>query len=210
MDMRMPVMDGIEASCRIRNPRSSVLRHDIPIIAVTANAMLSDRQNCLAAGMNDFVSKPIMKDILRDALEKWLPSGDGAMPAPASLIAPAETTESETKVFDPASVLSRLEGDNELVRIVFETFLADVPHQMEVLKELVDHGDHADIARLAHSIRGASANVGGASVQMVAARMEKAADAGDWLKVVSCMDELELQFNLLKNAIDANESVYTK
>jgi chemotaxis family two-component system sensor kinase Cph1 len=70
IDMRMPVMDGIEAARQIRNPRSKVLNHDIPIIALTANAMRSDRDSCLAAGMNDFVPKPIMKGVLRDALKQ--------------------------------------------------------------------------------------------------------------------------------------------
>jgi len=210
MDMRMPVMDGIAASRQIRNPQSAVLDHDIPIIALTANAMLSDRQNCLAAGMNDFVSKPIMKTVLLEALKKWLPSGVSSIQAVLPRLLPAKTEGDETKIFDLASVLSRLEGDNELVKLVFDTFLADVPHQVKALKELVNRGDHADIARQAHSIRGASANVGGESLRKVATQMEKAADAGDWLYVVNCMDELEIQFSLLKNAIDANDSVHTK
>jgi len=107
-------------------------------------------------------------------------------------------------------VLSRLEGDNELVQIVFETFLADIPHQIEALKEFVECGDHAGAARQAHSIRGASASVGGESLRMLAAQMEKAADAGDFHLVATYMDELELQFGLLKNAIEANVSVYRK
>jgi PAS domain S-box-containing protein len=74
MDISMPVMDGIEATRQIRNPQSAVLNHGVPIIAMTANAMQTDRENCLAAGMNDFVSKPVSMGHLRDALKKWLPA----------------------------------------------------------------------------------------------------------------------------------------
>jgi len=210
MDMRMPVMDGVEATRRIRNPQSEALHHDVPIIALTANAMQSDRLLCLAAGMNDFVTKPIFKGALHDVLRRWLPSGDSATPAASGTLVPAETSERKTKVFDPASVLSRLEGDKELVQIVFDAFLADAPHQLEVLKELVEHGDHAGTARQAHSIRGASASVGGESLRKLAADMEKAADADDWNFVLSRMDELELEFTLLRNAIEASGPVYTK
>jgi CheY-like chemotaxis protein/HPt (histidine-containing phosphotransfer) domain-containing protein len=210
MDMRMPVMDGVEATRQIRNPQSAVLNHDIPIIAMTANAMQSDRERCLAAGMNDFVSKPVSAAVLRDALKKWLPTGDSKIPATAGQLVSSRATKSETIVFDPASVLSRLEGDNELVHIVFESFLADVPRQIQALKDLVESRDDAGSARQAHAIRGASANVGGESLQKLAAEMEKAADAGDWRSVIARMDELELRFSLLKNAIEENDSVYRK
>jgi len=113
-------------------------------------------------------------------------------------------------VFDPAGVLSRLEGDDELAQLVFETFLADIPHQIEGLKELVKTGDHGGAARQAHSIRGASASVGGESLRKLATQMENAADAGDWHLVVSLMDELELQYALLKNAMEGSLFVHIK
>jgi CheY-like chemotaxis protein/HPt (histidine-containing phosphotransfer) domain-containing protein len=210
MDMRMPVMDGVEAARQIRNPQSAVLHHDIPIIALTANAMQSDRLNCLAAGMNDFVPKPIMQGVLRDVLQKWLPAGDSETPNAANPFKPVQMNEKDVKVFDPVSVWSRLEGDNELVKIVFEAFLADIPSQIEALKELVKRGDRAGAALQAHSIRGASASVGGESLRKLAAQMEKAADSGDWRLVVTRMDELERQFNLLKSAIEADRPVCMK
>jgi PAS domain S-box-containing protein len=199
MDMRMPVMDGIEATRHIRNPRSGVLNCNVPIVAMTANAMESDRQLCLAAGMNDFVAKPASIAVLRDALKRWLPSEDSAIPARGGqLVSPRAT---DTDVFDPASVLSRLEGDNELAQIVYAAFLEDVPRQIQSLKQLVADRDDAGSARQAHSIRGASASVGGEAVRRLAEEMEKAADAGDWRSVIARMDELEVQFSRLKNAM---------
>jgi len=73
MDVQMPEMDGFEASRRIRNPQSAVLNHRIPIIAMTANAMQGDRDNCLEAGMDDYVSKPVSPHSLAEVLQKWLP-----------------------------------------------------------------------------------------------------------------------------------------
>ena len=72
MDIQMPVMDGYEATARIRDPQSSVRAHDIPIIAMTANAMKGDREKCLRAGMEDYISKPINPEELQSLLDKWL------------------------------------------------------------------------------------------------------------------------------------------
>jgi PAS domain S-box-containing protein len=77
MDVCMPVMDGIEAARQIRDPQSKVRDHAIPIIALTANAMKSDREQCLSAGMNDYVSKPVSKQALAEAIQKWLCARNG-------------------------------------------------------------------------------------------------------------------------------------
>jgi CheY-like chemotaxis protein len=74
MDMRMPVMDGIAATLRIRDQNSEVINHAVPVVAMTANVLQADRQRCLDAGMNGFVSKPISPEALRAALQEWLPA----------------------------------------------------------------------------------------------------------------------------------------
>jgi CheY-like chemotaxis protein len=73
MDCQMPVMDGYEATRQIRNPRTPVLKHTIPIVAMTANALVGDREKVLDAGMNDFVTKPVSMQKMREALERWIP-----------------------------------------------------------------------------------------------------------------------------------------
>ena len=143
--------------------------------------------------------------VLRDTLKKWLTSGASAIPATAGPLESSLVTESEMVVFDPASVLSRLEGDDALAHIVFATFLEDLPNQIQALKQLVAVRDDAGFARQAHSIRGASANVGGESRWKLAAEMEKAADAGDWRSVITRMGELERRSRLLSEAIEENE-----
>jgi PAS domain S-box-containing protein len=76
MDIQMPVMDGYEATRRIRDPRSAVRHHAIPIVAMTAHAMQGDRESCLEVGMNDYIAKPITPKQLREALDRWLPSAE--------------------------------------------------------------------------------------------------------------------------------------
>jgi len=71
MDCQMPEMDGFEATAIIRDTSSGVFNHEVPVIALTANAQQEDRERCLAAGMNDYLSKPVKKDELAAVLEKW-------------------------------------------------------------------------------------------------------------------------------------------
>jgi CheY-like chemotaxis protein len=79
MDCQMPEMDGFEATAQIRDRTSLVLDHRIPIVAMTANAFEEDRERCLAAGMNDFLSKPVNRQILADMIEKWSPRQDTSL-----------------------------------------------------------------------------------------------------------------------------------
>jgi CheY-like chemotaxis protein/HPt (histidine-containing phosphotransfer) domain-containing protein len=202
MDMRMPVMDGLEATRQIRNPRSAVLNHEIPILALTANAMQSDRADCLVAGMNGVLTKPIRKAELREALGGWLRADDAAIPD--SEISLPATAEDAAVLFDRAGVLFRLEGDEELASIVFAAFLEDIPGQIQHLKDFVKSGDRVGCARQAHSIRGAAANVGGEVLRRVAGKVEKAAEAGHLDDVSNCISVLEAQFLLLRDAIKSS------
>ncbi len=202
MDMRMPVMDGVEATRQIRNPLSAVLNHDVSIIALTANTMESDRESCRAAGMNDFVPKPVSIGALRKTLNQWLPNEASARPAMAGEPVPPRSAESEPLVFDRAGMLERMQWDKDLARMVMEGFLTDIPHQIQVLKDLVESGDTAGSARQAHSIKGASATVGGERLRKVAAEMEIAAGAGAMDTVADGIADLEAQFLLLRKAIN--------
>jgi len=198
----MPVMDGVEATRQIRNPLSAVLNHDVSVVAMTANAMKSDWERCRAAGMNDFVPKPVSMGVLRKALTKWLLNGPSATPAMAAQLVPSRSSESEPLVFDRAGMLDRMQGDKDLATVVMEEFLKDIPHQIQTLKDFVQNGDIVGSARQAHSIKGASATVGGERLRKAAAEMEKAADAGDMATVANQIEDLEAQFLLLRNAIE--------
>jgi CheY-like chemotaxis protein len=83
MDCQMPELDGFDATRRIRAEGSGCLAPNVPIIAMTANAMAGDRERCLAAGMDDYLTKPISLQALGDAIDRWLPASDAAAPPAA-------------------------------------------------------------------------------------------------------------------------------
>jgi PAS domain S-box-containing protein len=219
MDVQMPEMDGLEATRRIRDPRSAVRDHGIPIIAMTANAQQKDRDQCREAGMDDYVAKPVAARALQEALERWLRrpgvtargtvSGSGletsARPAARSATpAAAEGAEAEaaqTVVFDRTGILARLMGDEELAQLVSNEFLSDIPRQIEALKSFLDGGDTAGALRQVHSIKGASANVGGEALRALAVETEKAGQEGGLDAIIVRVPDIESQFCRLRAAM---------
>jgi len=210
MDVQMPEMDGLEATRNIRNPHSAVLNHRVPVIAMTAHAMHGDRERCLEAGMDDYVSKPVEPSALVKVLKKRLPERDGGsgkreVPAQNAPLnngdVSSQSADSEAKLFDREGVLSRLMGDADLVHMVAEGFLADIPKQLSTLMGYLRAGDAAGIGRQAHTIKGASANLGCETLCAIACAIEKEAKAGDLAAVTAHMAELEAQFSRLKETM---------
>ena len=205
MDVQMPEMDGLEATRRIRNPQSAIRNRQIPIIAMTAHAMQGDRETCLEAGMNDYVSKPVSAQALAEALDRWLPKETAATiqqaPGAPEETASASAPEPQTPVFDKAGMMAGLMDDEELVRTVAKVFLADIPRQIEALRGYLEAGDASGAERQAHTIKGASANVRGEALRAVTLEMERAAKAGDLDTVKARMAEMEAQFDRLKQAM---------
>ena len=204
MDIQMPEMDGLEATRRIRDPRSAVRNHQIPIIAMTAHAMHSDREACLEAGTNDYLSKPVSPEALVKALDRWLPRHSGMTkewlgkplePAPAPIKKPA------VPVFDGGALMARMMGDDDLVRTVAAGFLEDIPRQIGLLKRHLEGGDSHGMEAQAHSIKGASAQVGGERLRAAALDVEKAGNAGDLKAATKLVPELESQFAQLHQAM---------
>ncbi len=202
MDVRMPVMDGIEATQRIRDPQSAVLDHEVPIIALTANALQSDREICMAAGMSGFVPKPVSPQALQNELEKWFRPSEEKVIVATEEVVPSPAAEGETPVFDKVSVLNRMMDDHDLVAWMMESFLEDMPQQIQVLREYFEAGDQDGAGRTAHSIKSAAANVGGEQMRRVALKMEKSADCGEMSTAQECLAELDAQFLLLRAKID--------
>jgi HPt (histidine-containing phosphotransfer) domain-containing protein len=201
----MPKMDGFEATARIRDPQSAVLHHHVPIIAMTAHAMQGDRDRCLEAGMDDYVTKPISPEALATALDRWLPRDaplqDTPGPAKAVLTAPVGSADVKAPVFDSAGMMDRLMGDHELARIVIDGFLEDAPRLIDALRSSLVAGDAAGAIRGAHTIRGASATVGGEALRAVAWELEKAATAGDFNAVSARLPDLESELGRLRTAM---------
>ncbi len=202
MDVQMPVMDGLVASGTIRDPNSRVLDHAIPIIAMTAHAMASDKERCQQAGMNDYLSKPLDPLILAEKLDKWLPKQSSRTlldtnDAPNRKDA-ANREEQKLPIFDKAAMMVRLMHDEELAHMIIECFLEDIPRQIDILKTYLADSDSEGAVRQAHSIKGAAANVSCEAMRHVALEMEKSGRNGNLAGIAERLPELDFQFNRLK------------
>ena len=159
MDVQMPGMDGFECTRLIRDPSSPVLDHQVPVIAMTAHAGEDDRAKCLQAGMNDHVAKPISVPALAAALKAWLPGGPDR--ASSGGQAPTRTEEPvKADVWDRQAFMDRILGDEELARDILAGFRADAENRLEVMRRALPDRDRTLLAMQAHSIKGATANLG--------------------------------------------------
>ena len=188
MDCQMPEMDGFEATRQIRSPHSAVRNHQVPIVAMTANAMAGDQQRCLNAGMSSYVAKPVDPALLARELEKWLPvrtdenrRGTEAQSAPVAVPAPRDVPAAggNLPVWDREAMLERMMGNQELANVVLGGFVQDLPQRLQALREMLDGGRMEDATRQAHTIKGAAATVGGEALRGVAAAAEAAGRKGD-------------------------------
>jgi len=197
MDVQMPLLDGLETVRQIRDQHSKVINHSIPVVAMTANAMQGDRELCLEAGMDDYISKPLIPQELAGCVRKWLP-----FIKPNVILTAAPSREAAcSPVWDKASLLSRMMGDERLAMEVADSFIKEIPLKLESLKVYMENGDLPGIERQAHNIKGASANVDGEMLRALAFDVEKSAKSGDLLAARRLMGELESQFFLLRDAM---------
>ena len=177
MDTQMPGMDGLEATARIRDGAAGERAAGLPIIALTANALPGDRESCLSAGMNDYLSKPLSATALRSALARWLPA---APAAPAQYVAPAAPAAHATPpsqhrpVFDPDAMRLRLLDDSALIATVVSDVREELPRQLATLRAAHAAGDVKAARIAAHSIKSSAEMVGGHAASEVARALEMA------------------------------------
>ena len=192
MDCQLPEMDGYEASRLIRRPDSAVRNHAVPIIAMTAHGMPGDREKCLAAGMNGYLTKPIRPADLQQAIEK-----STTAPCSCREIAPLSAAPRMTspRLFDGEDLLERLMGNEELARHVVGRFLEDMPLQLQALSRAVANGDAARVTEAAHSIKGAAANTSGEQLRQLAWKLEQLGRAGDLTGAEAALPELSAGFD---------------
>ena len=182
MDVQMPEMDGLEATRRIRSGQGGAQDPQVPIVAMTAYAMPKDRESCLAAGMSDYLVKPLEIRELQRALARWLPECaadvlDGLPSPPPAPEPPAPPPA--PPVFDRASVLNRLGGDAELMTTLLQTFLEDAPNQFHEIERTLAAADAALLRIVAHNLKGAAAAVGVESLRQALQRLEAAGASGE-------------------------------
>ena len=201
MDCQMPEMDGYTASTAIREGRAGEAYKEIPIIAMTANAMAGDREKCLLSSMSDYVSKPINITTLKATLIKWMDAKINIERATRQAQVektPKSVEESrELKVWDEADALKRLGGKKELLHKIMQSFVDERERMMRELGDAVASGDLQNTQLHAHSIKGSSGNVSGQKVNALAKMLEFAAKNGDKSVLKEGFINLELEMDIL-------------
>ncbi len=186
MDVRMPGMDGYEATRIIRDGKSNVRNHDIPIIAMTAHAMKGDRERCLEEGMDDYVSKPIEPQKLVDAIERQL--------AKSSSYEEKATARRAIPDDEGSTLPKRFDDDEEFFRELVKLFLQEVPLQIEEMKQAIESSDTGLIRELGHTIKGGAALIDAQSLRDCAFEIEKAGKIRDLNLAGNLVNKLESEY----------------
>ncbi|MEI6874143.1 MAG: response regulator, partial [Spirochaetota bacterium] len=211
MDCQMPGMDGFESTRQIRTLPAPA--GTIPIIAMTANAMRGDRERCIEAGMDDYLSKPVEPGKLAALLGKWLPAveaepveleplDDAAVPRADAAPSPEAETGSRL-AFDRPAFLGRVMDDEGLARELIGIFLKDMPQQLDELATSIAEGDGERGRRIAHRIKGAAANMSADALSHVAGLMEAMGRVGDIPGLTRLLPELRRAFAAAKLGMES-------
>jgi CheY-like chemotaxis protein len=177
MDGQMPEMDGLAATRAIRSAEPADGR-PLRIVALTAAAMRDDRERCIAAGMDDYLTKPLGPEALDAVLERWLgaPREDSATsPPPLSAERLVEEPIDRAVLADLGALLTN--GEPVLPQLV-ATFLGDVPGRLAAIRDAIDHGDAAALRRAAHTLKGSSATLGARDAAASCAALEACGASG--------------------------------
>jgi two-component system sensor histidine kinase/response regulator len=224
MDCQMPEVDGYaatrairEAEARQNSPGQTGKRTRLdrtqrplhtPIIALTAHAMQADRERCLAAGMDDYLSKPFTQEELKAMLSRWLPGDPCQGKAPEKSPAPGKTSPLPAISVTPVMDLQALEniralqrqGAPDLLTRVMQAYLSDTPKFLENLQQAINQGDIRAVQRVTHSLKSSSANLGAASVARLVRKLEDTVLSSPE-KARKILDELFLEYDKFQDAV---------
>jgi HPt (histidine-containing phosphotransfer) domain-containing protein len=205
MDCEMPEMDGYEATAKIRR-RHDDNRH-VPVIAMTAKAIQGDRDRCLEAGMDDYISKPVRLEDLEAALARWIPLNESTAPKD---VPPAVADGAVASALDPA-VTARLRGlaaatAPSVLQEIYEAFRSDAIDYLAAIRDRAATNDAEGLRKAAHAFKGASANIGAHHLAELCRQMEALGEAGRVDGAVKRLEQLGQEFARVKIAIEGQSS----
>lgn len=196
MDMQMPLMGGIEATGLIRADEKAAGRVGIPIVAMTANAMQGDRETCLQAGMDDYLSKPINKVELATKLRRFEVAEDKTN---AEASGDWEEATTPAAFFDYAKALAL--ADAEMLQILVPAFFEHGLDEIEALRAAIVNGDTQEAMRRAHGLKGTLSAFGALPAMQQSAEIEALAMAGELKRIGSLLETLEIEVRKLMVAL---------
>jgi CheY-like chemotaxis protein/HPt (histidine-containing phosphotransfer) domain-containing protein len=211
MDVQMPILDGLEATRRIRAELPP--ERQPRIVALTANVLSEQQEECLAAGMDDFVQKPVGLEDLQEALSRGAGQEGSppplnrpiiqpiiqpiirpaAPPAAAAIALPAEASPLDPARLDSLRRLSETSG-KPIVQTLVDTYLAETPRRIARMREALAGADSADLTFVAHSLKGISAQLGVIEVAAVSAEIERIGKDADLGRAAGLLGDLERAF----------------
>jgi CheY-like chemotaxis protein len=191
----MPEMDGLEATALIREREQRTGAH-LPIVALTARAMKGDREHCLEAGMDAFVSKPVRSEELLAALEAVLDS-------PLCVQTEATTGGRARRVVDEAALVKLVDGRTELMFELVDLFFEDCPRHLAEMRSAIDAKDCAALQFAAHALKGSAGSLTAERTFDAALRLEMRARDGDLTRARHDLVALEQELEHLREALGA-------
>ncbi len=208
MDCHMPVMDGYEATGLIRKTKFELNHSDIPIIAITASAMKEDKERCLAAGMDDFLTKPLHLEHLKQKLIKWLPED-------SILSGHTETVDDEkvngndknslemAAIFDEDDLMARLGIGQSSIKTIIDDFFNQIDEKIESLNGYIDNLSYQEIVAQAHELKGAFANLSFIRISHLMQSIEMAAKEKNKYKIQAISSDIGPMFAASKEQYQA-------
>ena len=209
MDMQMPVMDGLEATRLIR---TDLHMTELPIVAMTANAMASDREECLRAGMNDHVAKPMDPVRLFETLRQWIRPRPGLGRAADSQVLPVSKPSAQVHSTDLPDLpgidvkngLSHMMGRHDIYLDLLRRFDADYRQAAQQCRDALGRGDREGALRLAHTVKGLAGNIGATDLQEAAGKLEAALkQPGDVAATTALLEGFDQAFQSVIQTLDA-------
>jgi PAS domain S-box-containing protein len=205
MDNQMPEMDGLTAAREVRTFEKAHGKPAVAIIALTANAMQGDREQCLAAGMNDYLSKPFKVAQLSQVLERWGHPSPSADPAPEGVSQPTDESPIDSRVFDEFRGGGPAGGANEFVNQLIDQYLADSIVRMAALKDAVTQLDAPGVEIATHSLNGSSSAVGANRMAAMCAVLETLARNETLDGTPVLVTALEDEFTRVRHALQVEQ-----
>jgi two-component system, sensor histidine kinase and response regulator len=198
MDVQMPELDGFATTAAIRQREESTSTH-VPIVALTAHALKGDRERCLAAGMDAYLTKPLQARPLFEVIQQLIPTAIVSREeAPPN--EPEEPARGAT-VLNREWLLARVQGDHELLQEVIELFFRETPAMQDAIREAIARGDGMALERAAHSVKGAASSFGAHAAREAALALERIGGGGDLTDAARAWDTLASEMARLTRAL---------